>query len=172
MADKYIYTTWSPQSVLGQRDDFPDVWLLVALPSAGQLDFGTVEEGITHHSIFIFGDLGGMAVDGTTGLRVTHHTSMVNERRGSLVRLSVELDQHPLDVEQVSINSIQEPSRLKVLRRSADRNAVLLDDISNAISLSGNWSKAKQAKGRVTTVRGGEDGSVQDCPSMVGEDGG
>ena len=37
------------QSVLGQRDYSPDVELWVNLPPTGQLDFGTVEEGITDY---------------------------------------------------------------------------------------------------------------------------
>ena len=46
---------------------------------------------------------------------------MVDEWCGSFVSLPVELDQHPLDVEQITINGIQEPSRLQVLRRSTTR---------------------------------------------------
>lgn len=47
-ACKFIETHLSFQSVLGQRDDFSDVGLLVTLPSASQLNFGAVEEGIAH----------------------------------------------------------------------------------------------------------------------------
>jgi len=94
------------QSVLGQRDDFSNVGLLVTLPSTSQLDLGTIEEGIAHHRIVILRNLSDVAVDWTTSLGVTQHTRVVDEWRRSLVRLSVELDQHPLDIEQVAIDGI------------------------------------------------------------------
>jgi hypothetical protein len=71
------------------------------------------------HSIVVLRDLGDVAVDGTAGLGVTQHAGVVDEWGRSFVRLPVELDQHPLDVEQVTIDGIQESSGLQVLRRSA-----------------------------------------------------
>lgn len=64
------------------------------------------------HSIVVLRGLRSVAVDGTTGLGVTQHAGVVDEWGRSLVRLPVELDQHPLDVEQVTIDGIQESSGL------------------------------------------------------------
>ena len=44
---------------------------------------------------------------------------MVDERLRPLVRRQVQLDEHPLDVEQVPLERVQEPARLQVLRRRA-----------------------------------------------------
>jgi hypothetical protein len=52
-------------------------------------------------------------------LRVTQHTGVVYKWCRSLICLAVELYQHPLDVEQVAMDGIQEPSSLQMLRRSA-----------------------------------------------------
>lgn len=50
------------------------------------------------------------------------------------------------------------------------RNTVFFDDISDAVPVCSNWSKAKQTKSGVTAVGSGKDRSVQDRPAMVGED--
>lgn len=116
---------------------------------------------------------------------------MVDKWRGSFVRLAVKLDQYPLDIKQEAIDSIQEPPRLQVLGGSATggdhyqrigieigsrahshRDAVFFDDIPNAVPVSGNRSKTKQTKGGVATIGGGEDRSVQNAPTVIGEDAG
>ena len=139
------------------------------------------------HRIIVLRDFDGVAVNGTASLRVTQDTSMVDKWCRSFICLTVELDQHPLDIKQVTMNGVQEPSCLEMFRRSAarsgqcqridteepsplHRNAILLDDVPNAVPVSSNWSEAEQTKSGIAAVGGGEDRSVQDVPAMVGED--
>jgi hypothetical protein len=60
-----------------------------------------------------------MTIDWATSLGVTQHTSVVDEWCRSLVRLSMELDEHPLNIEEVAIQGIQESSGLQMFRGSA-----------------------------------------------------
>jgi len=59
-----------------------------------------------------------------------------------------------------------------MLRRRANRNPILLDDIANAVPICRNWPKAEEAQSGVTTVRSGNDGGAERGVAGVGENGG
>lgn len=57
-----------------------------------------VGKGLTH-SVVVLRGLFNMTVYWATSLRVTQHTGVVHEWCRSLIRLSVELNEHPLNIE-------------------------------------------------------------------------
>ena len=60
-------------------------------------------------------DMLNVAIDRPARLRVAQDAGVVDERLRPLVRCEVQLDEDPLDVEQVPLQRIEEPARLQVL---------------------------------------------------------
>lgn len=94
---------------------------------------------------------------------------MVNERSRTLVRCPMELNQHPLDLEEVALKRVKETASLEVLGRCADGDTILLDDVANAIPVSSDGTEAEEPEGRVATVGGREDGCAEGSVTGVSE---
>ena len=133
-----------------------------------------------------------VTVNRPPSLRVAQDALVVDERLRALVRGEVELDEDPLDVEQVALERVEEAARLEVLRRCASkgkgkkniskvlqekttfkdvhRDALILDDIPDPVPLSSDGRKPKQPERRVPPVRRREDRPVEYVPPVVRED--
>ena len=132
-----------------------------------------------------------VAVDRPARLRVAQDALVIDERLRALVGGQVELDEDPLDVDQVALERVEEAAGLEVLRRRASshqekvmlvtsfqekgenlnvhRDALVLDDVPDPVSLGGDGPETEQAQCRVPAVRRGEDRPVEDEPSVVRE---
>ena len=131
-----------------------------------------------------------VAVDRPARLRVAQDALVIDERLRALVGGQVELDEDPLDVDQVALERVEEAAGLEVLRRCTStqvkdassalvfetrptkhphRDALVLDDVPDPVALGGDRAEAKQAQRRVPAVRRGEDRPVEDEPSVVRE---
>ena len=64
-------------------------------------------------------DMLNVAIDRPARLRVAQYARMVNERLRALVRGQVQLDEYTLNIVQIPLERVEEPARLKVLRRRA-----------------------------------------------------
>ena len=74
-----------------------------------------------------------VAVDRPARLRVAQDALVVDERLRALVRGQVELDEDPLDVDQVALERVEEPARLEVLRRRASSHQAKIMSVSNVL---------------------------------------
>jgi hypothetical protein len=64
-----------------------------------------------------------MSIDGSAGLRISQDTSMVHEWCSTRVGRFVEFDNHPLDLEEVALERVEEASGLKMLRRGTAKKS-------------------------------------------------
>lgn len=83
----------------------------------------------------------------------------------------MQLNQRALHILEVSLQRIQKPLRLEVFRRGADRQALVLDDVSDAVAISGHRAEAEQTQRGISTVRGRKNGRAEKLPAWICEDG-
>ena len=95
---------------------------------------------------------------------------MVYERLRPLIRSANERNEHALHLLEVSLERVEEATRLEVLRGRAYGQAVVLDDVPKPEPVRRDGPEAEQAQRRVPAVRCGQDRRAQRRPATVPED--
>ena len=95
---------------------------------------------------------------------------MVHEGLRPLIRSAYKRDEHALHLLKVSLERVEEATRLEMLRCRTHGQAVVLDDVPEPESVRRDGPEAEQAQRRVPAVRCGQDRRAQRRPAAVPED--
>ena len=105
------------------------------------------------------------------GRPLSNHFHLASATRAWAGGLAGSRAQQLADLKEVQFHRVHQPGRLAVLGRCADRDRVILDDVSDAEPISGCRSEAKVSQTWVAAVRGRQDCVVDLVPAGVAEDG-
>ena len=112
----------------------------------------------------------------------------VDERVGTFVGKPVQLDNHPLRIQEVSFQGVQITTRLKMFRRStatenkvkwngygatsvSHGNGIVLDDIADPIPVGGNRTEPEQTEGGVATIGCRQYARAEQSPTWICKNG-
>lgn len=77
-----------------------------------------------------------------------------------------------MHLDKVRSEGIQEPLRLEMLTRSAERDRIVLDDVPDSKAVWHDRSESKETQGRVSAVTRRESRMTKGRVAFVGEEGG
>lgn len=97
-----------------------------------------------------------------------HLTSTTGPRTGSLVGRST---QQLADLKEVQFKRVHETCSLAVLRRGADRDRVVFDNVADTEAVARGRAEPEMTQTGVSAVRRGQDRVVDAVPAGVVEDG-